>query len=269
MKTILKQQTDSFFLDSLPAREQVKYHLLVVHGLNQNPESFKPLLVDLSKRGITCHLLHLPGHLNDDVLNQSVTKEMILKAYIKAYQKVQSMAEVDDVPFGFLGYSFGGLIGTSQLNSYHFNKVLLLAPALKLRPFTHGLRPLLPVLSRVFSVPLGNRKMEERYRFHHRGVPRAVYKTFFQIYDSFQFQRRKKEILSKVEGMVFVHPRDELVSYWRLRRWLKKHSNWQLKRLSNSKGEFNRYRHLVFDETTLGKESYQSLVDEAVQFLLR
>jgi alpha-beta hydrolase superfamily lysophospholipase len=268
MKVILKQQADSFFLDSIHAKGKAKSHLLCIHGLNQNPESFKPLLLDLVRQGISCHLLHLPGHLNDDKLNKRVTKDMIFEAYENAYNAVRDMAEADGVPYSFLGYSFGGLIGTSRLEDYQFNKVILLAPAIKLRPFTHGLRPFLPMLSRVVSVPLGNRRMEERYRFHHRGVPRAVYKTFFEIYDQYQFRRKNKKYLKSVDGLVFVHPRDELVSYRRLRRWLRKHSNWELKQLSNRQADFGRFKHLIIDETTLGKENYKFLLTEAVNFLL-
>ena len=264
MKALSSEIKSPFLLEEIPVSGKVHYQVLCVHGLNQNPTSLKPLLEDLAEKGIRCFLLHLPGHSPVDEKHDLVNKDMVFSIYEEAYQRVKNQyAE----PLGFVGYSFGGLIGTAMLDRCRYDKVALLAPALKLRPYTHGIRPLLPYLSKIFSVPLGNAQHEKRYRFHHQGVPREVYKSFFDIYD--EFHKTSLQSLEKTKGLVFSHPKDELVSYKALEKWIKANSSWSFQPLSNKEAEFGRYRHLIFDQTTLGLSNYRSLLEQMSAFFIK
>lgn len=262
MIAVSEKNKTSYFLEEIPVDGPVYAQVLCVHGLNQNPQSLKPLLEDLASKGIRGFLLHLPGHLSAEENHSYVDKQTVLSVYQEAYQSIKQSY---DEPLNFIGYSFGGLIGTMMLEHCPYDKVSLLAPALKLRPYTHGVRPLLPYLSRIFSVPLGSEKHEKLYRFHHKGVPREVYKSFFDIYDEFS---KKSFSKSLTKGIVFSHPKDELISYKGLQNWIAENTSWNFHSLSNRGADFGRYRHLVFDRTTLGPSSYTQLLDQLSAFFL-
>ena len=257
-----------YFLEPLPCKGKARGVVLAVHGLNQNPEALKPLLNDYCEKGLRCFLLHLPGHLRQGFDNRLVTKDLIYRAYSRAYQELRAMSENEDIPLGFLGYSFGGLIGARFFAECSYDRVVFLAPALNVRLFTHGLRPLLPFLSKIVSIPLGDEEMEVHYRFHKKGVPKAVYRSFFNIYDDFQrLLKMRQEKLPK-DALVFCHPLDELISYRRLKSGLVKKNNWQLFPISNREADFKRYKHLIFDRVTLGENCYGSLLEKTSSFYI-
>ena len=189
-----------------------------------------------------------------------VNGQEVLQAYREAHQTVKQLSEKDQVPFHFFGYSFGGLIGTAMLSRCPFDKIVLLAPAIKIRIFTHALRPLLPYISRIISIPLGNSELEKHYRFHLKGTPKEVYESFFEIYQEFNQIEAKSFNQNNTKGIVFSHPKDELIAHKQLKKWVKEKTNWQFHTLSNKGAQFKRFKHLVFDPRTLGRKNYQKLL---------
>ena len=231
-----------------------------VHGLNQNPRSFHQYLKDLARHGIRSYLLHLPGHRAEKSISSNLAED-VLRSYDQAYQWILDKEGRLDF---FIGYSFGGLIGTYQLPYKPIEKLLLIAPALSLRPYTLAIQPILPFVSKVYSIPLGGKK-DDFYRFHQNGVPVEVYRSFFEIYRN----NKVANLPSNSQALVFAHPKDELVSYRGLKKWTEHFSNWELKTLDNRAASFKKFNHLCLDEQTLGLDSYQSLVDQSLAFLVK
>ena len=166
----------------------------------------------------------------------------------------------------FFGYSFGGLVGMSRLNQNPFQSVNLVAPALELRPSSHLIRPLLPFVKRVKSLPLKSPEKDRYYRFHQKGVPADIYRSFFSIYK--KFQETPSKSLS-VEGHVFAHPLDELVSSQSLKKWVSGQKSLQFHDLSNKGAVFRGFNHLCFAPETLAPESYEKLVTTIANQIVR
>ncbi len=248
-------------LEELACRGDENKILLCAHGLNQKPSALKHLLGDITKLGFKSYLLHLPGHAGESDFSNLKARD-----YYKAFEESYNyLIDKHKKPLYFVGYSFGGLIGVHHFDKCPFEKMVLLAPALKLHGYTSLLKPFLPHLNRIISIRLGDPKFEAQYRYHDEGVPAEVYTSFFNIYSANKF--KDKSLAKKAPALVMVHPRDELVSYWKLRRWVNKKTNWKFVRLDNKGAEFRRYNHLCFDPNTLGQTSYQHLLGEIEAFL--
>lgn len=237
--------------------------LLCVHGLNQQPSALKPLLRDLELSGYESYLLHLPGHRDSKLNNETLSSHDFSNALLEANAY---LLELYGKPPLFVGYSFGGLLGVLHADQTAFYKMILLAPALRLRFYTHLLRPILPFVKKVRSVTLADSSLEKKYRFHQNGVPREIYQSFFNLYSL--FQKKEKSYLHNKEGLVFSHPNDELVSFTSLSSWVTSHTNWSRVSLDNSHAVFNSYNHLCFDKQTLGEAAYERLLADMSRFLV-
>ena len=92
-----------------------------------------------------------------------------------------------------------------------------------------------------------------------------MYSSFFQIYA--QHTVKPKVQLKKTKAVVMIHPRDELVSFKKIKCWVESETNWDFVSLENKKARFRRYNHLCFDEDTLGVESYKKMISKIHNFL--
>jgi esterase/lipase len=257
MSAILKPS----YLEELPFRGDEEKILLCAHGLNQKPSALKVLLTDMNEMGFKTYLMHLPGHFGETDFSH-LRASHYFEAHKRSYDYLK---QKHNKKIYFLGYSFGGLIGVHHFDACPFEKMILIAPALKLHGYTSLIKPFLPHINRIVSIKLGHPQYEERYRYHQKGVPAEVYSSFFSVYSSNKF--KDKSLAKQAEALVMVHPRDELVSFWKLRRWVNKKTNWKFTSLDNKGAEFRRYNHLCFDPTTLGPRSYQNLLSEIQKFL--
>ncbi len=215
----------------------------------------------MSQEGFSCFLMHLPGHFGE-IDYKKLTYKDYLGAHSEAYKYLKQRFKAD---IYFVGYSFGGLIGVHQFEEFPFKKMILIAPALKMHGYTSLIKPILPFINKLSSVSLRNPEFEAKYRYHDLGVPSQVYTSFFNIYSQNKF--KDKTLAKKSEAMVLIHPRDELVSYRKLKQWVLKKTNWTFKSLDNRKAPFRRYNHMCFDPTTLGEDSYQQFLQDIVNFL--
>ncbi len=249
------------FLEEIPSDDPYDKVLLCSHGLNQNPEALKTLLKDLSRRKMKTYLLHLPGHGGESDFT-GLTGADFFTTHQEAYLYLQKSY---DLPLYFLGYSFGALIGVHQFPQCPFKKMVLLAPAIRLRRHAFLLKPILPFVSRIPSVRVGDDDFERRYRYHHAGVPTPVYSSFFSIYK--ENKQQAAQPWEAANTLMMMHPRDELVSFTQLKKLAETQERCTLIALDNSKATARRYNHLCFDPMTLGGESYQKMVKDITRFL--
>jgi len=236
--------------------------LLCVHGLNQNPSCLRPLLRDIEPFGYEAYLLHLPGHRDLYSSYEPLLPHFFSTALLDASAH---LLERYGKPPLFVGYSFGGLLGVLNADQILFSKMILLAPALRLRFYAHLLRPTLPFVKKIKSVSLHDSRLEQKYRFYQNGVPSEIYKSFFCFYS--QLHKKDKSYLRKTKGLVFSHPNDELVSFSSLNSWVRNYTDWSRLTLNNSQAEFCAYNHLCFDKQTLGERSYNKLISDIYEFI--
>lgn len=258
----LRKMLKPSFLEELPATQDEQKVLLCAHGLNQKPSALKPLLQDIQNLGFKVYLMHLPGHAGETTFSH-LRSQHYFEAHQSSYQYLKKKY---GKPIYFLGYSFGGLIGVHQFDQCPFEKMVLLAPALQMRGYTSLLRFILPYVRRIRSVKMGDSDFEQRYRYHQTGVPSEVYSSFFSVYSSHRLKDEK--LAKKAKALVMVHPRDELVSFGKIKRWVHSETHWKFMTLSNKEAEFRRYNHLCFDSSTLGEASYQKMFQEVKSFLI-
>lgn len=253
----LKQPT---YLERINDQER-RQPLLCLHGLNQQPNALKPLSKKMEQFGYSPYLLHLPGHRfrNGDF---NLDSQTFLQAYKGAYDYL--CHHYNKAPV-FLGYSFGGLIGVHYSDLCAYEKMILLAPALEMRTYAFMIKMGLPFLNRIYSMPIGTREQEKRYRYHQKGVPSSIYRSFFSIYS--ENQKKDKDYLKATKAIVFCHPYDELVSYKKLKRWVASNTSWKFETVDNRMASFSKYNHLCFDLETLGESSYQDLLSKIQNFM--
>jgi esterase/lipase len=229
--------------------------ILCIHGLNQQPMALRPLLLDLEKQDNKAYLLVLPGHEVAD--QRPMDRESHEQSIINAHNYIVN--KHGQTP-NLLGYSYGGLLGAYFASELKFNKLVFLAPALKLRSYTLAIQPFLKILPKVPSIPLGNTQLETYYRFHTRGVPSQIYQSFFYFYT--RMIEADKTYLKDYSALVYAHPKDELIDSLGLEAWVKKHTQWSFTQLDNSKAQFTRYNHLCFDSRTLGESVYNRMLSQ-------
>lgn len=230
--------------------------VLVVHGLNLKPLKMMPLIQQMRDSGARVVLVGLAGHEGSFRAFQKVSRETWLKDLLRGYCRAKSLAETQQVPLYFLGYSLGALLGVDlqvQHPEIHFQRTVLLAPPLEIRD-AEILIPLLKALGPEAEIPSANHK-EYRANFATTGA------AYLALLDSREhWLVGDKQSIFKTPTLLFVDPRDELVSDKGLMLWVEQAPPWRLVRLPQAESEIHpAYHHLIIDERSLGKDTWQQV----------
>jgi len=250
-----------------PAKEKVKAIIFAGHGLNQNPKALHPLFNDFASYGIQVNLYSLPDHGGNREPEFHDKEDSIYLSYHKNLNIVREESAEKQVPFLIFGYSYGGLLGVRyQMEEKIALRGLYFAPALHLRWYAPFIQWLIPWVKKVHSVPIGSAEVENKYRYHQKGVPAGVYRQFFMNYQ--KVQNDKKSFLNlQAEGLCWIDPLDELVSWQGLKNWTEP-LGWDLCKTSNRQGSLRRAHHLNFNSETLGDALYEKVLKSSVKYIL-
>lgn len=238
---------------------------LVVEGLNLRPEKMDTLSRALAGAGIDVFRLSLRGQGYGSF--QNVTAKRWMSETRQGFEEVSRRARRFAVPVYFLGFSLGGLLGEVLLNAggdsphARFDRVVLLAPAIALRPIVYLVKPFF-LLGRGFTLPSAN---SPEYRAH-AGTPMAAYEALFEL---LRLLRESHYRRANVPTLLFIRGNDELVSPRGLRSVIRNHllSNWSLSVLPDG-GARGYPRHLIVDENTLGQAEWELMKARILRFLL-
>lgn len=248
-----------------PATIPVKAVALVIHGLNLKPEKMDALSQSLADSGVEVLRLALSGHgfgRFDEVTSQSWLQQS-RAGYLAAAKKAQNLG----VPLFFLGYSLGGLLGEVLLTggiastTAHFDRVVLLAPAIAVRPVTSLVKMLFP-LGKGFTVPSAD---SPDYRAH-AGTPMAAYEALFQLV---AVLRRSGYRGANVPTLLFVRKDDELVSLHGIEKTVRDRflTKWSVILVPNNASR-SFPRHLIIDSESLGRAEWLTMRTKILSFLL-
>jgi esterase/lipase len=239
---------------------------LVVHGLNLKPSKMLSLASSLSLMGYSVFNVGLSGHLGGPLSEfKAVKRKTWVDELCRAYVEAQSLADQYHVPIYFLGYSLGGAIGLDALLTCHlrFDKMVLFSPALTPRN-----RVLLVRALRFFPKLRIPSKTPKEYRANN-GTPVRAYNALF---DSLRTVRGSANFGSfNVDVLVFLDPKDELVSLKKLEKFisLRELDRWKVVLLSNDQSTLQKpYHHIIIDEEALGSEPWLELLQTLEEFLL-
>ena len=198
---------------------------LVIHGLNLKPDRMGPLVDELCQWGIAVVLCALRGHgenyaplagCTPDVARLATFRQVSYTGWqaevMAAYTAASALAQPTATPLFLVAFSLGALLGCELLVTtprVYFDRMVLLAPALALRPHSH-----LPALLGRWPTLALRSFAPQTYRSN-PATPIAAYSALRTALRSLQ---RHGNAQLNVPTLILVDPQDELVSLHGMRR---------------------------------------------------
>jgi esterase/lipase len=276
-KTILSNENGIEWIKSTPSGN-INGVAIVIHGLNLRPDKMESIVALLAHSNIDVLNLSLLGHGKNYIQKKNVSEskarmetfktvsyEYWIKEAHRAYGIACKRSLERQVPLFLLGFSLGGLMGASLFASYpevNFNRMVLLAPALHIYKIYYLAKLLSPfqrlVLSSCVIKPYCSNK----------GTPMAAYNALFEGIEHFNKNMGRK---LNVPTLVFLSKQDELVSYRKLKRFIKdwELNQWKLHTVNKSAtGAKNTIHHLIIDESSIGKDTWNEMRELIIHHLL-
>ena len=265
-----------WFYTDLPGRP--KGVSLVIHGLNLQPDMMQPIIAKLTATGIDVLALSLRGHGDNYIHGDDIAVDQARlqafknvsyplwtnEAYL-AYLQIKERSEKIGVPRFLCGFSLGGLIGLDLFASnadVQFNKVILLAPAIRLRTVVYLERLLSPFPGLVIPS-----MAPKAYLANKKGTPIAAYNALFDGLDRFNKNADQK---LNVPTLVFIDGQDEFIPLKKLKQLVeeKKWNQWQfyIVKKDATVREKAFYHHIV-DPSSTGNAVWQGMMTAVTNFL--
>ncbi|MEO7962975.1 MAG: alpha/beta hydrolase, partial [Gemmatimonadaceae bacterium] len=208
-------------LAASPARAVV----VLAHGLNQRVAALRPLGEALRQRGATVVPLRFHGHTLDHENDaatfeawRSLTWRDWLDDWTRTTENARALAERDDIPLTFAGYSLGALVHTYAMASGTespppYTRQLLLAPAIRVHAHTRAVRIFRAMGSR-FLVP----SVAPIAIRSHDGTSVAAYEALFHYEGALDTLSDPNRL--RIPTLAVIDRRDELASAARLAAWI-------------------------------------------------
>lgn len=240
--------------------------VMLVHGLNQNPSSWRDMLEYLNSIDLHVYRLALQGHRGlgfDDM--KRVSDEGWKSEIHTAVEEITRY--FPNTPRILMGFSLGCLLPlTVQLQDgkRYFDIQVLLAPALSVRPYTRLVLPLCRFISYLPSrAPSG-------YLANKEGISAEAYRTLFQLERDFRAFSDLR--LLNIPTLILMRPGDELISYRSTVRLMERLrlTRWQMVHLVDESSLFQRlttFKHLIVDKRSAGATIWNSMTTEINTFL--
>jgi esterase/lipase len=262
-----------------PTAARLKGVALVIHGLNLRPERMQPIIDNLTRHGIDVLSLSLRGHgenyAHRDDMDAAAARLETFKhvsyplwtdeAYL-AYRQVQKRAQQQQIPVFLTAFSTGGLIGLDLMVSnpdVHYDRIVLLAPAISLRATIYLQRVLTPFPNLVIPS-----LADEAYLANIEGTPVAAYNALFDALYHFEDTAGPK---LNVPTLIFIDEQDEFIPLGGLKKLAVEHKldKWQFyivqKEEEMAAGTFH---HHIIDASSTGEGVWQDMMSAAVKHLL-
>lgn len=237
---------------------------LVIHGLNVKPTAMQALIGWLNAQGSPVYLVQLCGHGRGDV--KSVTVGLWQQEVEDGYAAAQQASVQLGVPLFFLGYSLGALLAQTFLSlpasQPAFHKQVLFSPAIGLRQRSYWLRHLFFLGGRFMLPSFTPRAYKANAR-----LPLHLYQI---LYAEEQKLLQSPWAPLNIPTLVFMDPKDELISYKRLQTFLQQQqlTQWQLVPLLTSfTGRQERFHHLILNAATMGEKNWRTVTTAMQTFL--
>lgn len=236
----------------------------MIHGLNLKPEKMLLLAHDLEDMGLSVLNVKLSGHYAGSDWNK-VSRSQWLSEIKANYDLVKTEADQNHAPLYLVAYSLGAVLTIDlmeQDSSVRFQKAILFSPALEI----HGYTYLLKILNWAPSLKIPSLSPKD-YRFHN-GTSIAAYKALFQ---SVSAVHRGNVERVKMQTTVIIDPKDELVSFVKLKNFIQDNnlSGWTILPISNQGSTLARsYHHLTVDSAAVGETQWKNILN-TIQFSFR
>lgn len=236
--------------------------VVLTHGLNLRPARMNDLARALARDGFEVFRPAFCGHNGDTERFLSVSAEEWAQDARRIHAEAMARALELGVPLHLGAYSFSALVFQVLSPELPFARRIFFAPALRTHfwyPAAMGVARLLPNLrftSRIFP----------DYRANSTTGTRAL----IALHEFMRRWRRGEGAGESSPTLIWIDPRDELVSGRKLRKLAAQKPGWELRELSNRGSRMRvKYHHLIINEEALGTEEWERLVRETREFLGR
>jgi pimeloyl-ACP methyl ester carboxylesterase len=255
--------------------------VVLVHGLNLDPAAMLDIQASLFDAGMDVLSLSLTGHGNalDDegrlLQFQEATFVHWQADVQRAVQAAARHATALSRPLHLVGFSLGGLLSADYLvqsalrggsvEVADINRMVLLAPAITLKWSSYLLYPL-QIFPDIYLPSVAPRV----YRANDY-TPLSAYFALYEGVNQFNElagQPDNRQALN-IPALVFMHPRDELVSANGVREFISEHqlSQWQFVEVDKSEDAADVLNHLIIGPHSLGSDAWRSVSTQLLDFL--
>ncbi|MGD2187734.1 MAG: alpha/beta hydrolase [Desulfobacterales bacterium] len=250
---------------------------LVIHGLNGRPDKMESIIAAMTAAGIDCLNLSLRGHGEnysqlDNIDSaearmasfKSVSYRLWRAEIYQAYQQAKIKSNRYRTCVFLVGFSTGGLLGVDLLTSnpyIKFDKMVLFAPALKMRNRNYLLKTISPFPGLV--VPSFG---PDDY-LANKGTPVAAYNALFEASKHFEKNLDHK---INIPAVIFIDKQDELISFSGLKAMIEKQKldQWKLHPVKKDERTAEiEMHHIIIDEASVGKKMWKEIVDTTITHL--
>ena len=155
----------------------------------------------------------------------------------------------------------GSDLASGPESEVSFDGMIFFAPAFSVHWYTRLLRGLAPFPR------LTLKSFSPKDYAANRGTPIAAYNALFE---SIAALRRRQAGRLAADALIFIDPKDELVSYRGLRAMCAASGaeRWQMVTIAKTLRKGRRdYHHLIIDEESLGRPLWNDVVSHVKQFL--
>jgi esterase/lipase len=237
---------------------------LVAHGLNMNPTKMDALAQLLASKGVDAYRIGLSGHEGDLDIFKAASREKWRGEMISFSNEAAARAAQFNVPLYLVGFSLGATLAEDAMNGANvtFDKAVLFAPAMALK-FTSKLIRAYRIFGKRACVPSA---APREYRAN-KCTPVCAYTALF---DSIKAGRATGLAKSNIPTLIFVDPKDELVSLHGLESMSRRFdlNQWRFVEVFHKNSKLKRVvHHLITDEDALGAEPWAQVVSEISKHL--
>lgn len=253
-------------MDVLDPERERRAVVVVAHGLNVRATAMRELYEPLRRRGATIVLIRLRGHAHDAAATATERDEWL---------HVSSSDWIDDwrdgartgaelaggVPLVFLGFSLGTLVHLAGMSrglaeGPAFDRQVLIAPPICVHPTTR-----LPLVLRPFGPRFLVRSFTPRAIRSQDATSMAAYHAIFELQREVEHATAPARL--KLPTVVLMDPRDELVSYRGLLRWIERnglHDVWEVRAIRKDRSSARSVlHHDAIDARGLGATAIASV----------
>jgi pimeloyl-ACP methyl ester carboxylesterase len=251
------------------SREQPRAVVVLVHGLNLDPAAMTDIAAALYTSGMDVLSVSLSGHARE--IPEDGRLLQFQEADFSSWQRdvrdavavAHDRAARFDIPLHLVGFSLGGLLSADYLlhgDGIEISRMVLFAPAISLKWSSYLLYPM-QVLPGVFLPSVAPQA--------YRANDFAPVSAYLALYEGVrQFNEAAGQQLN-IPTLVFMHPRDELVSASRIRDFIQTHalSEWRYVEVRKSDGAANVLDHLIISEDSVGTDAWRLISRQMLDFL--
>ena len=249
---------------SLSPDTEAKGCAIIVHGLNTLPSAMDTIAAIMRNEGWAVNRLTLRGFEkgeSDKDTSAALWTEDILSAYAAC------KTEHPGKPVIALGYSLGGALITRILDTQDdlkLDKLILLAPALRIPAYTAILRPFM--FLRFFGASLPSRA-PELFRAHSSTSFSSYHATFSTI-DHIQSLSRPEKF-KKLRTLLIVSTTDGVVCTSGILRWVKEHdlSEWKIVEIAPQAKIEGERGHAILDSIGAGDAGWAQIAQSIKDFM--